>query len=269
MSPGWLLVLSYLACLTHPFLDWLNNYGMRWWMPFKGTWYYGDSVFIMDPWLWLLLGLGWTLGRRPSRGSATVSLIMVSLVILLVASAATSYLPIVGTVFLILLVSYLWNPSSIRFSAHRAALAGLVFAGLYIGALITLHSLTLKRAQLQLHEQGMEVTKQLMVGPTPANPLIWDVVADFGETYRWGRFDWRGEGTLVMTEGALPAARSSPLWPAIITSGQSPGFLRWVRFPWLEVEATDSGDRIHLMDARYTRWRSTGFGATTIELHSR
>ena len=53
---GWLLGLSYLAVATHPTLDWLNTYGMRWWMPFSETWYYGDSVFIIDPWLWLLLG---------------------------------------------------------------------------------------------------------------------------------------------------------------------------------------------------------------------
>ncbi|HEX6177712.1 MAG TPA: metal-dependent hydrolase, partial [Thermoanaerobaculia bacterium] len=33
ISPRWLLVLSFVAILTHPFLDWLNNYGMRWLMP--------------------------------------------------------------------------------------------------------------------------------------------------------------------------------------------------------------------------------------------
>ena len=64
LSGPWLTGLCYLAVVSHPVLDWLNTYGMRWWMPFRDTWYYGDSVFIMDPWLWLLLGAGWLLGRR-------------------------------------------------------------------------------------------------------------------------------------------------------------------------------------------------------------
>ena len=67
VAPRWLLVLSFVAILTHPFLDWLNNYGMRWLMPFRGTWFYGDSVYIMDPALWLILGCGWLVGRRPTK----------------------------------------------------------------------------------------------------------------------------------------------------------------------------------------------------------
>ena len=99
LSRGWVFGLCYLACLTHPFLDWLNDYGMRWWMPFRDTWYYGDSVFIMDPYLWLILGLGWVIGRRPAKGSGITVALMAGLVIWLVGSRAPDYLPIVGTVF--------------------------------------------------------------------------------------------------------------------------------------------------------------------------
>jgi inner membrane protein len=67
VRPGGLLALSALAILTHPTLDWMNVYGMRWLMPFDGTWYYGDSLFILDPWLWLLLGAAWLVGRRLRR----------------------------------------------------------------------------------------------------------------------------------------------------------------------------------------------------------
>ncbi|HEX9893344.1 MAG TPA: metal-dependent hydrolase [Gemmatimonadales bacterium] len=66
-----LLKLSALAILTHPILDWMNVYGMRWLMPFDGTWYYGDSLFIVDPWLLLMLGAAWIGGRRarlPDQG---------------------------------------------------------------------------------------------------------------------------------------------------------------------------------------------------------
>jgi inner membrane protein len=70
VRPGQLLLLSALAILTHPTLDWMNVYGMRWLMPFDSTWFYGDSLFILDPWLWLLLGAAWLVGRRFRRRGA-------------------------------------------------------------------------------------------------------------------------------------------------------------------------------------------------------
>ena len=62
--PGALLALSYLGVIIHVSMDWLNTYGVRLLMPFSGTWFYGDSVYIIDPWLWLLLGGGVLLARR-------------------------------------------------------------------------------------------------------------------------------------------------------------------------------------------------------------
>lgn len=67
VRPRQLLLLAGLGVLTHPFLDYLNNYGMRWLMPFQDRWSYGDSLFIVDPWLWLALGAGVWLSRRRAR----------------------------------------------------------------------------------------------------------------------------------------------------------------------------------------------------------
>src|SRR5688572_7473372 len=58
-----------LACLgvwSHPLLDWLNTYGIRLLMPFDGTWFYGDALFIVDPYLWLMLGAAVMLARSKS-----------------------------------------------------------------------------------------------------------------------------------------------------------------------------------------------------------
>jgi inner membrane protein len=66
-DPKVLLLLSALALLTHPLLDWLNTYGLRWLMPFRDVWYYGDVLFIVDPWIWLALGTGWLWSRHLSR----------------------------------------------------------------------------------------------------------------------------------------------------------------------------------------------------------
>jgi inner membrane protein len=61
---GTLLWLALLAVCTHPVLDWLNTYGMRFLMPFSRRWFYGDVLFIVDPWIWLTLGIGWWTSRR-------------------------------------------------------------------------------------------------------------------------------------------------------------------------------------------------------------
>ena len=34
IDKGWLLALAYIGCLSHPALDWLNNYGIRLFEPF-------------------------------------------------------------------------------------------------------------------------------------------------------------------------------------------------------------------------------------------
>jgi inner membrane protein len=74
-----LILLSYIGVLSHVFLDVLNNYGVRLLMPFSGRWFYGDVLFIIDPWLWLTLGAGVVLARRHSRwrqAAAAVALVV-------------------------------------------------------------------------------------------------------------------------------------------------------------------------------------------------
>lgn len=63
-SLRWLVILSLIGAATHPLLDWLNNYGIRWLMPIADTWYYGDTLFIVDPGIWLVLALGLLAARR-------------------------------------------------------------------------------------------------------------------------------------------------------------------------------------------------------------
>ncbi|MGH7657051.1 MAG: metal-dependent hydrolase, partial [Gemmatimonadales bacterium] len=65
--PRQVLLLAFIAILTHPILDTLNTYGVRWLMPFSEQWFYGDTLFIADPWAWLFLGAGTWLSRRRER----------------------------------------------------------------------------------------------------------------------------------------------------------------------------------------------------------
>ncbi|MDQ3699047.1 MAG: metal-dependent hydrolase, partial [Gemmatimonadota bacterium] len=71
VRPRQILFLAMLAVLTHPVLDWMNTYGMRWLMPFDGRWFYGDALFIIDPWLWIALGAGVVAARARQRRGTT------------------------------------------------------------------------------------------------------------------------------------------------------------------------------------------------------
>ena len=71
VSGGW-SALGYLGVYSHVFLDYLNNYGVRLLNPFDWRWLYGDAVFIVDPWLWITLGLGVWFARRRARPRAAL-----------------------------------------------------------------------------------------------------------------------------------------------------------------------------------------------------
>ncbi len=60
----WLLLLSVIGVASHPALDWLNNYGMRWLMPMVDKWFYGDTLFIADWVIWLALLAGLVAAHR-------------------------------------------------------------------------------------------------------------------------------------------------------------------------------------------------------------
>ena len=49
----------------------MNTYGIRLLAPFSMQWFYGDALFIIDPWLWLLLGAA-TFVARERRGRGLV-----------------------------------------------------------------------------------------------------------------------------------------------------------------------------------------------------
>lgn len=63
----WLLMLAYIGCLSHPMFDWFNSYGIRLLEPFSSQWFYGDTIFIIDIWLWCALIAGVWLSLRGER----------------------------------------------------------------------------------------------------------------------------------------------------------------------------------------------------------
>jgi inner membrane protein len=64
---GGLLLACFIGVLSHPLLDLMNTYGVRLFEPLSHRWYYGDTLFIVDPWIWIALILGLEFSWRAER----------------------------------------------------------------------------------------------------------------------------------------------------------------------------------------------------------
>ena len=261
-----LLGLSYLGCLTHPFLDWLNTYGVRLLMPFDERWFYGDALFIVDPWLWLVLGGALYLGTTRSGfrwgwmllGVAACFVVLRSGEIVPGAARAVWTLGLVAIVVL-------------RLTGRRAprvaiATTALAVSGAYIGAMVAATTAGSIEVRRELARRGIAGLERLMVGPAPANPFAWGVVADLGDRYMRGTLRWVPQPEITFDARPIPKPGPSPILDAARAVPEVQGTLRWMRFPYAEVEETSSGWTVWFLDARYVRHRSRGFGAAVVEV---
>src|SRR5262249_23444371 len=56
LKPLRIFWFGVLGGVGHLFMDYTTSYGVGPLLPFNGQWFYGDIVFIADPWIWLILG---------------------------------------------------------------------------------------------------------------------------------------------------------------------------------------------------------------------
>jgi inner membrane protein len=80
------IALAAIAVVSHPVLDWMNSYGVRFLMPLSDRWFYGDTLFIVDPPLLVIFGLGWFVSSRALKAgkvwSATTARVAVMTAVL-------------------------------------------------------------------------------------------------------------------------------------------------------------------------------------------
>jgi inner membrane protein len=184
-----LLLASLIVTATHPLMDWTNNYGVRPFLPWSGRWFYGDLVFIVDPYILLLMGgAGFLATRRGWPKMVLWALLATAFVVLtfLVGGRRDPSLEginiarvvlLVGVISLILVRVLKLSRGRERVIA-RVALAALV---IYWGALGFAHRAALNHARdLAARSAGTINERILRVAamPTLANPLRWSCVAE-------------------------------------------------------------------------------------------
>jgi len=270
LLPGRLVALAYLGCLTHPLLDWLNTYGVRLLMPFDDRWFYGDALFIIDPWLWLLLGGAAFLGSE-RRGIPWVWLVVAAACSAIVLGGSRFVSPVAGYLFVAGLgaIAALRLRPTLRPAPGRAVATGLILGLLYVGAMRISTPIAASAIREELGRLGVGEVRDLMVGPRPANPFARDVVVETATAYRFGRFRWLPRPTLDLRRRAIAKPAASKALQAAFDAPGVQGFLTWVRYPWAEIVTKPDGYTVYLRDARYVSGKGRGFGTAIVELDAK
>ncbi|HLF12426.1 MAG TPA: metal-dependent hydrolase [Gammaproteobacteria bacterium] len=252
---GPLLLLAALAVVTHPTLDWLNNYGLRWLMPFDGRWFYGDALFIVDPWIWLTLGGASFLTFSRSRLALarwTVFWSSASLVVLASTALVPPFARVLWVLALVVLVAARALGRNARPRAlERAAQAALGVAAVYIVAMVALSAAARVEVRETLAARGIGDVEQVMVAPAAADPFGGAVVAVTPGDYYTGRWNWLADPRLALGTERIPRPRG-PVFDAAAQAPEARDFLSWARFPSVELEpAADGGTVVRFFDVRY------------------
>lgn len=248
-----ILGLSILGVLTHPLLDWMNTYGIRLLMPFDRSWYYGDALFIVDPWVWLLLGaavfLAATWDRVAIVGWALLAGFATLLVLSVPVPTAAKGVWLAGLAAIV--VARLMGVGARGAGQERAARLGLGLASLYIALMVTASTLASREVRAAMAERIDEPITAVMVAPEPANPFTGSVVVATSSAYRFGRFEWLGTPRFRLFDDTIPILPPDPVIDAAAATAEASHFLVWSRFPFFEVRETGDGYVVRIGDARY------------------
>ena len=263
---GPVLALAYLGVLTHPALDWLNTYGVRFLMPFDGTWFYGDALFIIDPWVWLLAGTAVVLAHTRSRSSIglwlALGVVVTSLVTGFPGTPTTSRLLwCAGTAAIVGL--RLWGVWQRQLP--RVAIICLVSISVYAVTMAGLSILAEQHVRAWLAERD-DHPVAVMASPVPANPFRHDIVVDDGEHYHFLELNWLATEQVRIAAPAVDRGPSGPVVDAALTAPHVQGVRTWMRFPAFVVEETATGYRVSISDLRYARRPGGGLGSAVVEL---
>jgi len=264
-----LLLGIALAVGSHPLLDWLNTYGVRPWLPFDATWYYGDLVFIVDPWLWLLLGGAVCLAGRRTRGGSlalgTLALLLTTAVIVYADLGPRVLLPLwlSGVTALVL-------GRCTTFGVRRPNVVVVAFLALcvaYVGFLAWAGRTAWRMSQPLIAAElpADEAIVRHSVSPQPADPLRWQVVAQTRRAvYRHTFSILAGPGGITR----FPTRLDDPHVQAVLQTHAGRAWQVFARHPVAAVAVERGRLRVYLMDARYGLFPAGNFASVIVDVGS-
>lgn len=264
-----LVIASLLLSASHPLMDWTNNYGVRPLLPWSGRWFYGDLVFIIDPWLWLSLGgasflltakTRWrTIGWGALALLATVVFVVLPLRVGMTYPVASRALWIVWLACLIVAHRRQVAPRLGR----ALAVAALVFVVGYWGVLSVLHGRAVTRARMIAEAQAAPAQERLLrvaAMPSLADPSLWRVLAETDRaTYRFdtsllARVETEAAAPIALTRFEKPQGQDAELVARAASDERAEIFLDFARFYATRIEPQNCAEEllVQFADLRFT-----------------
>jgi inner membrane protein len=237
--PVVILALAFLGVLSHLFLDWLNTYGIRLLMPFDDRWFYGDTLFIIDPWFWLLAAAGVVLARsaRPPALIGWSLLGVLSSLVVLASDQVPTAVKVVWLVGVAVIVTLRWRTPSPAFTV-RVARVGLATLVLYVGG-----AWGLARTVESRWAEIFPTATEIQAGPSPGRPHVHRLVVVEEDRYR-----------IVQRDGTIETvARQRPdaVVRYALEDASIRGFSTWMRYPSWRVDRVGGGWDVRFYDLRY------------------
>jgi len=245
-------------------MDWTNNYGIRPLLPWNERWFYGDLVFIVDPFIWLLLGSAAFLLTSRTLLQKIVWFTLGAIVTFLVLFASNrpgvNNLGAVRIVWLVAIASLivLWRFNPAKVWGRRIGITAFFVLIFYWSGLAVLHRVALGQATRQALAIGSgygETVVDIAAMPTLANPLRWQsVVATERAAYRFDVHLLGESNPADFSRHERADAASSPLVGRVLGLRSARIFLEFARFPVARVADPDCTTQtiVQLADLRYT-----------------
>jgi len=261
-----LILASVIVSATHPFLDWTNNYGVRLLLPWSSQWFYGDLVFIADPFIWLVLGGAVFLLSSKLKLQLALWFVLATILTYLVMRVTSQpgienalLLRGIWVGFITCFVIAFKLGAAERWGRKIAWAAFAVLISYWIG-LAFIHAAALRevrRAGLVLASQHGESVTDLAAMPTLANPLHWQSVVETDQAaYRFEVFLPSAAPDLSgVTRYERADTFESRLVVKAVRDRRAQIFLGFARFPVFQVKGADclSETIVQMADLRYTQ----------------
>jgi inner membrane protein len=164
--------IAAFAVFGHLGMDALNSYGVHPFWPWNNRWYYGDSLFIVEPLYWLaalplLFVVRTTLARVVLGAAALVALLATSVL------QRAQPLHIIGVVVIAIALAVIGRRGTPRTAALAAGSAMLLLTGGFIAAS---HVAGERLRAMAVEDFPAATTLDTVMTPSPTNPGCWDVL---------------------------------------------------------------------------------------------
>jgi inner membrane protein len=253
--PLWFL--SFVGLLTHPLLDYLNDYGIRPWLPFDGKWYYGDLLSVVDPWIWIMLGASLFLATSSRAGKALWTALAVLLAAVVFWGAGLRF----GLVWTAALGASLCAGRALRARGWSTPRLALGVMAVYLAGTAAVHWSVLQSARSVAQELIPERVDSVSLLPgRPGSGHRWTVVYTGESRYYFADVGGFGFGGSRPAFESYPRNLDDPCLQAALGEEQIAVMARFARFPSVTTERSGGNCTVVLRDLRYARKVLSGWG---------